>query len=303
MHEQPQVCKQAGRVSMAKIAFLGLGVMGYPMAGHLVKAGHEVTVYNRTGAKADAWAKEYGGATAATPKAAAEGADFVMACVGNDDDLRAVCTGEDGAFAGMAEGAIFVDHTTVSAKVTRELYEAAATRGVSFVDAPISGGQAGAEKGVLSVMCGGDAEAFEQAAPIIDSYARICRRIGESGAGQMTKMCNQIAIAGLVQGLSEALHFAQKAGLDERAVVEVISQGAAGSWQMENRYETMLDDAFDHGFAVDWMRKDLGICLEAANETGAALPVTALVDQFYKDVQNMGGGRWDTSSLIKRLRG
>jgi 3-hydroxyisobutyrate dehydrogenase len=287
---------------MAKTAFLGLGVMGYPMAGHLKSAGHEVTVYNRTTHKAGSWASEHGGASASTPRAAAKGAEFVMSCVGNDDDLRSVCLGEDGAFAGMEPGSIFVDHTTVSAKVTRELYEAAKAQGISFVDAPISGGQAGAENGVLSVMCGGDAEAYAKAEPIIDAYARICRRIGDSGAGQMTKMCNQIAIAGLVQGLAESLHFAEKAGLDGRAVVEVISQGAAGSWQMSNRYETMLDDHFEHGFAVDWMRKDLGICLDAADETGASLPVTALVDQFYKDVQKMGGGRWDTSSLFKRLR-
>ncbi len=287
---------------MAKVAFLGLGVMGYPMAGHLAKAGHEVTVYNRTTAKAEAWAKEHGGGHAATPREAAAGCDFVMSCVGNDDDLRSVCLGEDGAFAGMEKGAVFVDHTTVSAKVTRELYDAAAAGGIAFVDAPISGGQAGAENGALSVMCGGDETAYDAAQPVIDAYARICRRIGESGAGQMTKMCNQIAIAGLVQGLSEALHFAEKAGLDGRAVVEVISQGAAGSWQMSNRYETMIDDKFEHGFAVDWMRKDLGICLDAADEVGASLPVTALVDQFYKDVQKLGGGRWDTSSLVKRLR-
>lgn len=287
---------------MAKLAFLGLGVMGYPMAGHLQAKGHEVTVYNRTAAKADAWVKEHGGAAAKTPREAAQDADFVMACVGNDDDLRGVCLGEDGAFAGMKEGAIFVDHTTVSAKVTRELYEAAGAKGLAFVDAPISGGQAGAENGVLSVMCGGDEAAYGQAEPVMAAYARICRRIGESGAGQMTKMCNQIAIAGLVQGLSEALHFAEKSGLDGRAVVEVISQGAAGSWQMANRYETMIDDQFEHGFAVDWMRKDLGICLDTAEENGASLPVTALVDQFYKDVQKMGGGRWDTSSLFKRLR-
>ncbi len=287
---------------MAKVAFLGLGVMGYPMAGHLQAAGHQVTVYNRTASKAEAWVAEHGGAMATTPKEAAEGAEFVMSCVGNDDDLRMVCTGADGAFAGMSDGAIFVDHTTVSAKVTRELYEAAKRQGISFVDAPISGGQAGAENGVLSIMCGGDQAVFDAAEPIMQVYSKICRRIGDSGAGQMTKMCNQIAIAGLVQGLSEALHFAEKAGLDGRAVVEVISQGAAGSWQMANRYETMLDDHFDHGFAVDWMRKDLGICLDTANETGASLPVTALVDQFYKDVQKLGGGRWDTSSLIKRLR-
>ncbi|MDU8911512.1 NAD(P)-dependent oxidoreductase [Aestuariicoccus sp. MJ-SS9] len=287
---------------MAKVAFLGLGVMGYPMAGHLQKAGHEVTVYNRTAAKAEKWAAEYGGAHAATPAEAAKGAEFVMACVGNDDDLRGVCLGEDGAFAGMDAGSVFVDHTTVSAKVTAELYGVAKEAGISFVDAPISGGQAGAENGALSVMCGGDQPAYDRAEPVIDAYAKLCRRIGDSGAGQMTKMCNQIAIAGLVQGLSEALHFAEKAGLDGRAVVEVISQGAAGSWQMANRYETMLDDHFVHGFAVDWMRKDLNICLSTADENGASLPVTALVDQFYKDVQKMGGGRWDTSSLIQRLR-
>ncbi|QFT63507.1 NAD(P)-dependent oxidoreductase [Roseivivax sp. THAF30] len=287
---------------MAKCAFLGLGVMGYPMAGHLQVKGHDVTVYNRTFSKAEAWASEHGGAARKTPREAAEGAEFVMACVGNDDDLRSVCLGEDGAFAGMAKGAIFVDHTTVSAEVTAELYAAAKDAGISFVDAPISGGQAGAENGQLSIMCGGDEDAYAKAEPVMEIYAKLCRRIGESGAGQMTKMCNQIAIAGLVQGLSEALHFADKAGLDGRAVVEVISQGAAGSWQMANRYETMLDDQFDHGFAVDWMRKDLGICLKTANENGASLPVTALVDQFYKDVQKMGGGRWDTSSLFKRLK-
>ncbi len=286
---------------MAKLAFLGLGVMGYPMAGHLQKAGHQVTVFNRTTAKAEAWVKEFGGEMGLTPGEAADSADMVMACVGNDDDLRHVCVGEGGAFATMKKGAIFVDHTTVSAKVTAELYASGQGAGIAFVDAPISGGQAGAENGALSVMSGGDADAYEAAEPIIAAYARICRRIGDSGAGQMTKMCNQIAIAGLVQGLSEALHFADKAGLDGRAVVEVISQGAAGSWQMANRYETMLDDHFEHGFAVDWMRKDLGICLDTADETGASLPVTALVDQFYKDVQKMGGGRWDTSSLFKRL--
>ncbi|MFD2739309.1 NAD(P)-dependent oxidoreductase [Sulfitobacter aestuarii] len=287
---------------MAKLAFLGLGVMGAPMAGHLQKAGHDVTVYNRTAAKAQAWVDAHGGDMARTPAEAAEGAEFVMACVGNDDDLRSVCLGDQGAFAGMGAGAIFVDHTTVSAAVTAELYQAADAAQISFVDAPVSGGQAGAENGHLSVMCGGDQGAYERALPVIEAYAKICRRIGESGAGQMTKMCNQIAIAGLVQGLSEALHFAEKAGLDGAAVVEVISQGAAGSWQMDNRHETMLADEFDHGFAVDWMRKDLGICLSTANDTGASLPVTALVDQFYKDVQKLGGGRWDTSSLIKRLR-
>lgn len=287
---------------MAKLAFLGLGVMGGPMAGHLQKAGHDVTVYNRTAAKAEDWVSTYGGAMATTPREAAEGADFVMACVGNDDDLRSVCLGADGAFAGMKSAAVFVDHTTVSAAVTRELYAAANERQVSFIDAPISGGQAGAENAALSIMCGGDEGAYERTEPVMEIYSKICRRIGDSGAGQMTKMCNQIAIAGLVQGLSEALHFADKAGLDGRAVVEVISQGAAGSWQMNNRYETMLDDHFDHGFATDWMRKDLNICLSTADETGASLPVTALVDQFYKDVQKMGGGRWDTSSLYKRLK-
>lgn len=287
---------------MTKLAFLGLGVMGAPMAGHLQKAGHDVTVYNRTAAKAEDWVKAHGGAMARTPREAVKDAEVVMACVGNDDDLRSVCLGDAGAFGGMTAGAIFVDHTTVSAAVTRELYKAADAAQISFVDAPISGGQAGAENGALSIMCGGDKGAFDRALPVMEVYAKICRRIGESGAGQMTKMCNQIAIAGLVQGLSEALHFAEKAGLDGRAVVEVISQGAAGSWQMANRYETMLDDEFDHGFAVDWMRKDLGICLKTADENGASLPVTALVDQFYKDVQKLGGARWDTSSLIKRLR-
>lgn len=287
---------------MAKLAFLGLGVMGYPMAGHLQAAGHEVCVYNRTSAKAQKWVEQHGGAMSETPRGAAEGASIIMACVGNDDDLRSVCQGDEGAFAGMSDGAIFVDHTTVSDAVTTELYAAAAEAGLSFVDAPISGGQAGAENGVLSIMCGGDQPAYDAVEPVISIYAKICRRIGDSGAGQKTKMCNQIAIAGLVQGLSEALHFAEKSGLDGRAVVEVISQGAAGSWQMANRYETMLDDEFEHGFAVDWMRKDLGICLSTANGNGASLPVTALVDQFYKDVQKMGGGRWDTSSLFKRLR-
>ena len=287
---------------MAKLAFLGLGVMGYPMAGHLQAAGHQVTVYNRTAAKAEAWAKEHGGTAAATPREAAEGQDVVLACVGNDDDLRSVCYGDDGAFASMTKGAIFVDHTTVSAAVTRELYAVAKDKGVGFVDAPVSGGQAGAENGQLGIMCGGDQDIFDAVLPIMEIYAKACRRMGETGAGQLTKMANQIAIAGLVQGLSEALHFVEKAGLDGRDVVSVISKGAAGSWQMENRYETMLDDHFDHGFAVDWMRKDLGICLATANENGASLPVTALVDQFYKDVQKMGGGRWDTSSLFKRLR-
>ncbi|MDG1290165.1 MAG: NAD(P)-dependent oxidoreductase [Lentibacter sp.] len=288
---------------MTKIAFLGLGVMGYPMAAHLAAAGHDVTVFNRTAAKADAWAKQNAGRSAATPAEAAKGAEMIMACVGNDDDLRAVCFGKEGAFAGMDSGALFVDHTTVSAKVTAELYSAAKTNGFSFVDAPVSGGQAGAENGQLSIMCGGDQSDFDRAEPVMNIYAKLVRRIGESGSGQLTKMANQIAIAGLVQGLSEALHFASKAGLSGADVVEVISQGAAGSWQMINRFETMLDDQFEHGFAVDWMRKDLSICLEAANENGASLPVTALVDQFYKDVQKMGGGRWDTSALFKRLQG
>ena len=287
---------------MTKLAFLGLGVMGAPMAGHLQGAGHDVTVFNRTESKAKAWAQKYNGAAATTPREAALGADFVMACVGNDDDLRSVCLGADGAFVGMAKGSVFVDHTTVSAKVTAELYAAAAEVGISFVDAPISGGQAGAENAVLSIMCGADEDAFDSALPIMEVYSKICRRIGASGAGQMTKMCNQIAISGLVQGLSEALHFAQKAGLDGRAVVEVISQGAAGSWQMANRNETMLDDHFDHGFAVDWMRKDLGIVLNEARQNGAQLPGTAMIDQFYSGVQALGGGRWDTSSLLKLLQ-
>ena len=287
---------------MAKVAFLGLGVMGYPMAGHLAAKGHEVTVYNRTVAKAESWVAQHGGAYSKTPAEAAKGAEFVMTCVGNDDDLRNVCAGAEGAFAGMEKGAVLVDHTTVSAQVTRELSALASERGLGFVDAPISGGQAGAENGVLSVMCGGKAADYARAEPVIAAYAKICRRLGESGAGQLTKMCNQIAIAGLVQGLSESLHFAEKAGLSISDVVEVISQGAAGSWQMSNRYKTMEADTFDFGFAVDWMRKDLDICLRTANENGASLPGTALIDQFYKDVQNMGGGRWDTSSLIARLR-
>ena len=287
---------------MAKVAFLGLGVMGYPMAGHLAKAGHDVVVYNRTAVKAESWAKEHSGAFATTPREAAQGCDFVMSCVGNDDDLRSVFLGEDGALAGMASGAIFVDHTTVSAAVTRELYATAKEKGVGFVDAPVSGGQAGAENGQLGIMCGGDADIYDHAEPIMTAYAKVCKRMGENAAGQLTKMVNQICIAGLLQGLSEALHFAEKAGLDGKEVVEVISAGAAGSWQMANRYETMLDDKWNHGFAVDWMRKDLDICLKTANENGASLPVTALVDQFYKDVQRIGGGRWDTSSLFKRLQ-
>ena len=287
---------------MSKVAFLGLGVMGYPMAGHLAAKGHDVTVYNRNAAKAEAWVAEHGGRAEPTPRKAATGAEFVMACVGNDDDLRSVCSGDDGALAGMDPNTTFVDHTTVSAAVTRALHDAAAAQGIAFVDAPVSGGQAGAENGVLSIMCGGEAAAFDRALPVMQAYGRSIKRLGESGAGQLTKMVNQICIAGLVQGLSEGLHFAEKAGLDIREVVEVISGGAAGSWQMVNRHETMADDKFDYGFAVDWMRKDLGICLRTADENGASLPVTALVDQFYKDVQKLGGGRWDTSSLIKRLR-
>ena len=287
---------------MADVAFLGLGVMGFPMAGHLAAKGHRVTVWNRTSAKAATWVERHGGQAAATAREAAHGAEFVMACVGNDDDLRQVCTGVDGAFAGMDPGAVFVDHTTVSARVTRELAGIARERGLGFVDAPVSGGQAGAENGVLSIMCGGTEADYARAEPVMAAYARICRRLGDSGAGQMAKMMNQICIAGLMQGLSEALAFGQKAGLDGEAVVEVISQGAAGSWQMVNRHKTMLKDDFDFGFAVDWMRKDLAICLATAEEIGARLPVTALVDQFYKDVQLMGGGRNDTSSLIRRLK-
>ncbi|MBP6736941.1 MAG: NAD(P)-dependent oxidoreductase [Rhodobacteraceae bacterium] len=287
---------------MAKLAFLGLGVMGFPMAGHLVAKGHQVTVWNRSPAKAEAWVARHGGNRALTAREAAAGADFVMTCVGNDDDLRQVCLGPDGAFAGMAAGAVLVDHTTVSAQVTRELAAVAAERGIGFVDAPVSGGQAGAENGVLSIMCGGSEAHYAAAEPVMAAYARICRRLGESGAGQLAKMMNQICIAGLMQGLSEALAFGQKAGLDGAAVVEVIAQGAAGSWQMVNRHKTMLEGKFDYGFAVDWMRKDLKICLETADQIGAALPVTALIDQFYKDVQQMGGGRNDTSSLIRRLK-
>jgi 3-hydroxyisobutyrate dehydrogenase len=287
---------------MAKVAFIGLGVMGYPMAGHLAAKGHAVTVYNRTGAKAEAWVAQHGGRAAATPAAAAEGAEFVLACVGNDDDLRGVTVAEDGAFAGLGRGSVFIDHTTASAAVARELAAAADERGAGFIDAPVSGGQAGAENGALTVMCGGDEAAYVRAEPVIAAFAKACRLMGPSGAGQLTKMVNQICIAGLLQGLSEGLHFAQRAGLDGAAVLEVISKGAAGSWQMENRGTTMLEDKFDFGFAVNWMRKDLGICLETADDNGASLPVTALVDQFYKDVQKMGGGRWDTSSLIRRLR-
>jgi 3-hydroxyisobutyrate dehydrogenase len=286
---------------MARTAFIGLGVMGFPMAGHLASKGHEVTVYNRTAAKADDWVAKHGGRSAPTPAAAADGAEFVFACVGNDDDLRMVTTGPDGAFATLARDAVFVDNTTASATVARELAAAAGERGAHFIDAPVSGGQAGAENAQLTVMCGGEEAAYSRAEPVIMAFAKACRLMGPAGAGQLTKMVNQICIAGLLQGLSEGMHFAQKAGLDGEAVLEVISKGAAGSWQMENRGKTMLADQYDFGFAVDWMRKDLGICLATGNENGASLPVTALVDQFYKDIQKMDGGRWDTSSLMRRL--
>ena len=288
---------------MAKVAFLGLGVMGFPMAGHLaVKGGHEVTVYNRSAAKSKAWAEKFGGRSAATPKAAAEGQDFVMACVGNDDDLRAITIGADGAFAGMKSGAVFVDHTTASAEVARQLDAEATKRGFQFIDAPVSGGQAGAENGVLTVMCGGNEAAYKRAEPVIAAYARMCKLLGPAGSGQLTKMVNQICIAGLVEGLSEGIHFAKKAGLDVQAVIDTISKGAAQSWQMENRYKTMNEGKFDFGFAVEWMRKDLSICLAEARRNGASLPVTALVDNFYSEVEKMGGKRWDTSSLLARLQ-
>ncbi len=286
---------------MARVAWIGLGVMGYPMAGHLVRAGHEVTVYNRTAEKAERWVGEHGGHAAPTPREAARDADFVLACVGNDDDLRQVTTGDDGAFHGMKEGAVFVDHTTASADVARELHAKAAVMGLGFIDAPVSGGQAGAENGQLTVMCGGDPDVYEKAAPIIAAYARMQRLMGPAGSGQLTKMVNQICIGGLVQALAEGIHFCKKAGLDVEAVISVISKGAAQSWQMENRYATMAAGEFDFGFAVDWMRKDFAICLEEARRNGARLPVTALVDQFYAQVQAMGGGRWDTSSLIALL--
>jgi 3-hydroxyisobutyrate dehydrogenase len=287
---------------MAKVAFLGLGVMGYPMAGHLKsKGGHEVTVYNRTAAKTEKWVAQFGGKSAATPKAAAEGQDFVMACVGNDNDLREVTLGANGAFQAMGKGKVFVDHTTASATIARELHAAGKKAGFDVIDGPVSGGQAGAENGVLTVMCGGDAEPFARAQPVIAAYARACNLIGASGAGQLTKMVNQICIAGLVQGLAEAIHFGKKAGLDIEKVIATISKGAAQSWQMENRYKTMAAGKFDFGFAVEWMRKDLGICLGEARNNGANLPVAALVDQFYSEVQAMGGKRWDTSSLIALL--
>jgi 3-hydroxyisobutyrate dehydrogenase len=292
-----------GDVEMAKVAFVGLGVMGYPMAGHLMtKAGHEVTVFNRTAAKADKWVTQFGGKAAPTPKAAAEGQDFIMACVGNDNDVREVMLGSEGIFAGARKGAIVVDHTTASAEIARELYAEAKSRGFAFVDAPVSGGQAGAENAVLTVMCGGDAAPFASAEKVIAAYARACNLIGASGSGQLAKMVNQICIAGVVQGLAEALHFAQRAELDIEKLVATISKGAAQSWQMENRYKTMVAGKFDFGFAVDWMRKDLAICLAEARRNGAQLPATALVDQFYSQVQKMGGRRWDTSSLIALLQ-
>jgi 3-hydroxyisobutyrate dehydrogenase len=288
---------------MAKVAFVGLGVMGYPMAGHLkAKGGHDVTVFNRTAAKAQAWVSQYGGKSAPTPKQAAADQDFVMVCVGNDNDLREVMLGENGVFAGARKGAVVVDHTTASAEIARELYAEAKNRGFDFIDAPVSGGQAGAENGVLTVMCGGDGPVFARAEKVIAAYARACNLIGASGSGQLAKMVNQICIAGVVQGLAEALHFAQKSELDIEKLIATISKGAAQSWQMENRYKTMVAGKFDFGFAVDWMRKDLAICLAEARRNGAHLPVTALVDQFYSQVQKMGGRRWDTSSLIALLQ-
>jgi len=294
--------REYGTVLPRRLAFIGLGVMGHPMAGHLARAGHRVTVYNRTAAKAEAWVREYGGHSAPTPREAADSADVVFACVGNDDDLRSVTLGSDGAFAGMGSSAIFVDHTTASAAVARELHAAARARDLHFIDAPVSGGQAGAVNGALTVMCGGDAEPFEAMKPMAMNFARAVTRIGESGAGQLAKMVNQISIAGLVQGLAEALAFGRRAGLDMPLVLDVIGKGAAQSWQMDNRGKTMLEGHFDFGFAVDWMRKDLGLVLDEARRNGAQLPVTALVDQFYAELQQAGGGRQDTSSLIKRLK-
>ena len=294
--------KISDQVASHAVAFLGLGVMGHPMAGHLARAGHRVAVYNRTAAKAQAWVGEYGGRAAATPREAATDADVVFACVGNDADLRAVTLGADGALGGMKRGAVFVDHTTASADIARELDAAARARGLGFIDAPVSGGSLGAVNGTLTVMCGGDAAAFARIQPIAMAYSKAVTLLGESGAGQLAKMVNQICIAGLVQGLAEAIAFGQKAGLDMKAVLGVIGKGAAQSWQMDNRGPTMIDDKFDFGFAVDWMRKDLGLCLAEANRNGARLPVTALVDQFYADLQATGGRRQDTSSLIRRLR-
>ncbi|MEE9101767.1 MULTISPECIES: NAD(P)-dependent oxidoreductase [Pseudomonas] len=287
---------------MAKVAFIGLGVMGYPMAGHLQREGHEVCVYNRTASRAARWVEQFGGSSAATPCEAAQWAEFVMCCVGNDDDLRSVVLGEDGALAGMQPGAVLIDHTTASAQVARELAVLAAERELGFLDAPVSGGQAGAENGALTVMVGGDLLIFKRAESIIATYARMVRLMGPVGSGQLTKMVNQICVGGLLQGLSEALHFARSAGLDGMAAMEVISKGAAQSWQLENRHQSMLEGRFDFGFAVDWMRKDLGMVLDEARRNGAQLPVTALVDQFYAEVQAAGGGRWDTSSLITRLK-
>lgn len=287
---------------MARVAFIGLGVMGYPMAGHIAKGGHEVCVYNRTASKAEQWVEEFGGSHALTPADAAKDCDFVFSCVGNDDDLRSVTIGESGAFHAIKEGAVFIDNTTASAEVARELADHAAKKKFDFLDAPVSGGQAGAENGVLTVMIGGDEAVFEKAKPVIDCYARMAGLMGPVGSGQLVKMVNQICIAGLVQGLSEGIHFAQRAGLDVENVISVISKGAAQSWQMENRWETMDKGHYEHGFAVDWMRKDLSICLDEARTNGANLPVTALVDQFYAEVQKMGGARWDTSSLLARLK-
>lgn len=284
-----------------KVAFIGLGVMGYPMAGHLANAGHDVTVYNRTAAKAEQWCQQFKGSRATTPADAAREAEIVFTCVGNDDDLRQVVTGIQGVFSGMDQGATLVDHTTASAEVARELAVIAAEQKLEFLDAPVSGGQAGAENGVLSIMIGGDQPVYERVAPVIDCYAKSARLLGPAGSGQLAKMVNQICIAGLVQGLAEGVHFAKQAGLDAAAVFDVIQHGAAGSWQMINRHQTMIDDQFDFGFAVDWMRKDLKITLDEARSNGAQLPVTALVDQFYADVQKLGGSRWDTSSLVKRL--
>jgi len=284
-----------------KTAFIGLGVMGYPMAGHLRAAGHEVSVYNRTEAKAESWAGEHSGTAFATPREAAQGCDFVFVCVGNDDDVRSVVIGDDGVLAGMTSGATLVDHTTASADLARELSKICTDAGIGFLDAPVSGGHAGAENGVLTVMVGGDEDTFAAAAPVIDAYAQACTLIGPAGSGQLAKMVNQICIAGVVQGLSEAVNFGMKAGLDMEKVIGTISKGAAQSWQMENRWETMVAGKFDYGFAVDWMRKDLGICLAEAERSGARLPTTALVDQFYAQVQARGGTRWDTSSLIHLL--
>jgi 3-hydroxyisobutyrate dehydrogenase-like beta-hydroxyacid dehydrogenase len=288
--------------TISTVAFIGLGVMGYPMAGHLAKAGLSVRVYNRTSAKAEAWTAEHGGSHHSTPLEAAQGADLVLVCVGNDDDVRQVTTGEDGALAGMAAGSLLVDHTTASADLAEELDAACRNKGIGFLDAPVSGGQQGAENGALTIMCGGSEADFDKTRPVLEHYGKAVTLMGPAGSGQLTKMVNQICIAGLVQGLAEGMHFAEQAGLDQQRVVDVISKGAAGSWQMENRHKTMIADEYEHGFAVNWMRKDLGICLDQARRLQARLPVTALVDQFYADVQVLGGGRWDTTSLLRRLR-